>query len=178
MGSKIRFQNTCEKVASDIQNWFELKILMGHFCWVTLYSINGTESSSHNSRDPMAHATECTNILVMHSSWVQKHGWLRVFFIANYSQSSSLQSLLSSCLLPDCSCCSNSSLDLTGGNRGRDSGGFYAHVNIRTEAKEIDLSVLQKCSPFTGEGFTSTPESVSTAASLPSVDEARLPGKN
>ena len=100
------------------------------------------------------------------------------FFIANYSQSSSLQSFLSSCLLPDCSCCSNSSLDLTGGNRGRDSGGFYVHMNIRTEAKEIDLCILQKCSPFTGEGFTSTPESVSTAASLPSVDEARLPGKN
>ena len=51
----------------------------------------------------------------------KKNSLIISFFIANYSQSSSLQSFLSSCLLPDCSCCSISSLDFTGGKRGTDS---------------------------------------------------------
>ena len=56
-----------------------------------------------------------------HSSRRKKNSLIISFFIANYSQSSSLQSFLSSCLLPDCSCCSISSLDFTGGKRGTDS---------------------------------------------------------
>ena len=122
----------------------------------------------------MSPSEELGTLVKCRANSVAKTRLVTSLFIGNYSQSSSLQSFLSSCLLPDCSCCSNSSLDLTGGKRGRDSGGFYAHINIGREDKEIDLSILQKCSPLTGEGLTSTPESVSTPASRPSVDEARL----